>query len=339
MGALKVLNPALRPPIWNGTRLVPRGYSLRLPGAPSESEIAAAIGRIPLNQRYVAQRNDGAHRARRGETLAGIAAASGVSQQRLLAANGWSATHTVARGELVRIPLPASRADVSGAAVTSAALAENPPPPPEAPAAPGSAQAAANAPPPGQPAVAQLDPAPAVVEKAVPASPKEPVSSRQADSAALLPAGPPSVVTDTTDYSVGAGNTVVVQVGETLGHFADWSGVDSAGLRALNKLNKNASVRVGKKIKLDLSKVSAAQFTAVRREYHQHLQEAFFSTHRIAGTESYPVKRGESLWTIGQQHSDLPVWLIAEYNPDVNFNDIKPGTTITLPKVVDINRQ
>jgi membrane-bound lytic murein transglycosylase D len=165
------------------------------------------------------------------------------------------------------------------------------------------------------------------------------VSSRQADSAALLPAGPPSVVTDTTDYSVGAGNTVVVQVGETLGHFADWSGVDSAGLRALNKLNKNASVRVGKKIKLDLSKVSAAQFTAVRREYHQHLQEAFFSTHRIAGTESYPVKRGESLWTIGQQHSDLPVWLIAEYNPDVNFNDIKPGTTITLPKVVDINRQ
>jgi membrane-bound lytic murein transglycosylase D len=69
------------------------------------------------------------------------------------------------------------------------------------------------------------------------------------------------------------------------------------------------------------------------------LQEAFFSTHRIAGTESYPVKRGESLWTIGQQHSDLPVWLIAEYNPDVNFNDIKPGTTITLPKVVDINRQ
>ncbi len=27
MGALRVLNPALRPPIWNGTRLVPRGYA------------------------------------------------------------------------------------------------------------------------------------------------------------------------------------------------------------------------------------------------------------------------------------------------------------------------
>src|SRR5271168_3042228 len=88
MGALKVLNPALRPPIWSGARLVPRGYALRLPGAQSESEIAAALTRIPASQRYLAQRNDGAHRVRRGETLAGIAAASGMSLPRLAAANG-----------------------------------------------------------------------------------------------------------------------------------------------------------------------------------------------------------------------------------------------------------
>ena len=31
MGALRVLNPALRPPIWNGTRLVPRGYAAAHP--------------------------------------------------------------------------------------------------------------------------------------------------------------------------------------------------------------------------------------------------------------------------------------------------------------------
>ena len=33
-----------------------------------------------------------------------IAAASGVSLSRLLAANGWSADHTATRGETVRIP-------------------------------------------------------------------------------------------------------------------------------------------------------------------------------------------------------------------------------------------
>src|SRR5579863_5616598 len=42
MGALRVLNPALRPPIWNGGRLVPRGYRLRLPGTLPQAEIAAA---------------------------------------------------------------------------------------------------------------------------------------------------------------------------------------------------------------------------------------------------------------------------------------------------------
>ena len=115
MGALRVLNPALRPPIWNGSRFVPRGYELRLPGNPPHAEIAAAWERLPPAQRYVAQRNDGSHKVRRGETAAGIAAASGVSLSRLLAANGWSADHTATRGEIVRIPPPASRAEAAGA--------------------------------------------------------------------------------------------------------------------------------------------------------------------------------------------------------------------------------
>ena len=110
-------------------------------------------------------------------------------------------------------------------------------------------------------------------------------------------------------------------------------------LRALNKLHKNAMVSQGRKIKLDLSHVTAAQFVAARREYHRHLQEEFFAAHRIAGTENYSVKHGESLWTIAQQHGDLPIWLVAQYNPDVDFNDVRPGTTITLPRVVGINRQ
>ncbi|MEP6883424.1 MAG: LysM domain-containing protein [Gammaproteobacteria bacterium] len=81
------------------------------------------------------------------------------------------------------------------------------------------------------------------------------------------------------------------------------------------------------------------RFAARRREYHQHLQEEFFATHRIAGTENYSVKRGESLWIIAQQHADLPVWLVAQYNPYVDFNEVRPGTTLTLPQVAAVNRQ
>jgi membrane-bound lytic murein transglycosylase D len=322
IGALRVLNPALRPPIWNGSRFVPRGYTFRLPGNPPQSEIAAAWERLPPAMRYVAQRNDGSHRIRKGETLAGIAAASGMSLSRLLAANGWSEGHAITRGATVRIPPPASRAETTAAAGAKASGAV-----PPATASAGALPAP----------VAAAVPPPSVAKVAPP--PKEPVSERQTDSNALLPVGAPTGNSDTTDYSVHADNTVTVQAAETLGHYADWSGISSLALRTLNKLHKNAMVTVGHKVKLDFSKVSAEEFAATRREYHQHLQEEFFAAHRIAGTENYSVKRGESLWQIAQQHADLPIWLVAQYNPDVNFNDVRPGTTITLPRVVAINRQ
>jgi membrane-bound lytic murein transglycosylase D len=310
-GALRVLNPALRPPIWNKSRLVPRGYALRVPGTQQPADIAAALARIAPAERYVVQRNDGAHKVRRGETLAGIAAASGVTVNRLIAANGWRGTRELARGDVLKIPMPASRAEAGGADVVAVAEAPGP--------------------------AAETLPAPAVARQ--PAPPKEPVSEKQAESTALLPAAAPSGNGDGTDYSVGAGNTVVVQAGETLGHFADWSKTSSASLRTLNRLHKNAMVTLGHKVKLDLSRVSAEQFETERRDYHRRQQETFFAGHRISGTESYVVKKGESLWIIAQQHADLPVWLVAEYNPDVDFGDVRPGTSIALPRVETINRQ
>jgi membrane-bound lytic murein transglycosylase D len=352
MGALRVLNPALRPPIWNGSRLVPRGYKLRLPGTPPESEIAAGWARLPSSQRYLAQKNDGSHRLRRGETLAGVAAASGVSLARLLAANGWTGQHTAARGDLVRIPVPASRAEMAGGPPALAAVSGSPsavsPNPSEVSPSPSGASPTPSGFSAAQPLPAPLAdavpppalnaPSPAEVKAARP--PSEPVSQRQTTNKdSLLPVASPTGNSDTTNYEVGADNTVIVQAAETLGHFADWTRVDSQLLRRLNKLHKNAVVTQGAKLKLDFSRVAPAQFVGARREYHRSLQESFFTGHRIAATENYTVKRGDSLWTIVQQHADMPVWLVAQYNPDVNFKDMRPGTILTLPQVVGINRQ
>jgi membrane-bound lytic murein transglycosylase D len=181
MGALRVLNPALRPPIWNGSRLVPRGYTLRLPGSEPASEIAAGWARLPPAQRYLAQRNDGSHRMRKGETLAGIAAASGMSLSRLLAANGWSSASAAVRGTIVHIPMPTSRADTGATAARVAGNSD-------------SGDSAASAEPVTSLPAPLADAVPPPVAAArKPAPPhREPVSERQTNENALLPVASPT---------------------------------------------------------------------------------------------------------------------------------------------------
>ena len=307
-----MLTLAPRPPVWNKTRFVPRGYALRIPGSPPPADIAAAWARLPPAERFVAQRNDGAHRVRRGETLASIAAVSGVTLNRLLAANGFSGVRAIARGETVRIPMPASRAEGAAPAIAAAATAA-------ATSAPETLAAATATPAPPEAAAALLGP----VRLAAP--PRSRFRSSRLRAPRCCRRRPLPATAIPTDYSVGADNTVVVQAAETLGHFADWSKVSSASLRTLNRLHKRAMVTLGHKVKLDLSQASAAQFEAARREYHRQLQETFFATHRISGTENYVVKRkanrcGSSPNSIrtcpyGWSPNTIPMWILVTYDP------------------------
>src|SRR5215470_2231891 len=53
---LRTLNPAWRPPIYNGTRLVPRGYRLRLPADTAEKWNAdLLVAKLPPNELYAGQ--------------------------------------------------------------------------------------------------------------------------------------------------------------------------------------------------------------------------------------------------------------------------------------------
>src|SRR5208283_1014340 len=124
---------------------------------------------------------------------------------------------------------------------------------------------------------------------------------------------------------------------ETLGHYADWLEMPAARLRALNRLQGRTSLVLGRRIRLDFDAVSRAQFEQRRREYHARLQAAYFAAHRIDGAQVYIVRRGDSLWSITQHEVMLPVWLLQQYNPDLDFNDLHPGTQVSLPQVEDIS--
>jgi membrane-bound lytic murein transglycosylase D len=164
---------------------------------------------------------------------------------------------------------------------------------------------------------------------------REPVSASQAEelSPALGPVSVTQALADSIDYQVRDDGTIRVEATETLGHYADWLQIPTQRLRVLNKLRARQPVQLGQKLKLDYSRVSRESFEQVRRDYHAKLQGEFFAQHRILGTETYIVRRGDSLWTMTQKFSNLPIWLLRQYNPDTDLSELRAGTQVQMPRV------
>ena len=68
-------------------------------------------------------------------------------------------------------------------------------------------------------------------------------------------------------------------------------------------------------------------------EYHRQLQEVFFTQFRIKDTATHVVRAGESIWVLAQQRYNIPIWLLRQYNPDLDLGDIRPGTKLVIPIV------
>jgi membrane-bound lytic murein transglycosylase D len=163
----------------------------------------------------------------------------------------------------------------------------------------------------------------------------EPVSEREAEEMgpALVPGTQAAASADPSDYSVHSDGTIRVQAAETLGHYAEWLGLRASQLRRLNRMSYATPVVIGRSVKLEFSKVSRDAFEAKRQEYHRQLQEAFFAQFRIKGNEMHVIRSGESIWVLAQQRYNIPIWLLRQYNPDLDLGSVRPGTKLVIPLV------
>jgi membrane-bound lytic murein transglycosylase D len=66
------------------------------------------------------------------------------------------------------------------------------------------------------------------------------------------------------------------------------------------------------------------------------LQENFFTQFRITGDETHVIKPGESIWLLVQQRYSIPIWLLRQYNPDLDMGAVKPGVKLIVPTVEPI---
>jgi peptidoglycan lytic transglycosylase D len=348
---LRALNPALLRSVWDGQQRVPKAYHLRLPldGTPWTRELLAQ--RLSPAEMFAGQSSPPRYRVQRGDTLASVAGRYGVSAETLARMNHVRTSARLTAGRTITVPETAPVTVAAAATPAPAAPAAAAPAPaapvPTAPAATAAVPLVALARPSPGGAVPQdvaqresaEDAAAAAASKSrTPATGPQPVSAAQAEalSPALGPAAESAQNADPNDYSVGHDDTIRVAGDETLGHYADWLDVSTQHVRELNRFKFHRSVLIGQRIKLDFRKVSREAFEAHRREYHLQLQAAYFAAHRIVGTQVYIARPGDSLWTLTQRAAQMPMWLVQQYNPDVDLADLRAGTQIVMPRVEEV---
>ncbi|MFQ6022746.1 MAG: LysM peptidoglycan-binding domain-containing protein [Acidiferrobacterales bacterium] len=276
---------------------------LPLPGVGTKTVLTSATTvrphatSSPMNSLYTVQP---------GDTLSVIARRFGVDEQDLASANELLDKNRIHAGQVLRVALARSEAVEAIASRPPAVDAERTATPAD-----------------------MTDSEIANVESA------EPTSAEEAESIAptLPPSAHPALAADPSDYSVGSGQTIEVQAAETLGHYAEWLELRAARLRAINNMSYREPVVIGGRLRLDFSRVSIETFEQRRLAYHRSLQEAFFMQFQITGTQAHVVKRGDSLWLLSQDKYDVPIWLLRQYNPDLDFNAVLPGTTVTIPRL------
>jgi len=291
----------------------------------------------------VAVSEEGSYTVRRGDTVSLIAARYGVTEQALLAVNGIQDPHRIYPGQQLMMPgQGATGIQLAGIDATSTPtptvqtqLAEE---------ISGGTEPVRDAPAsvaeePIQLAIVRLPPAAVLPDNQ---ELDTPVTDEESTAEALDPVIDVSesneqlvenLSADPSDYTVASNNTVEVQASETLGHFADWLGIRAWDVRRLNNMAFRDPVIVGKRLSLDFSRVNIAEFELKRREFHSTLQQEFFSNYRIQGVEQYEIKRNDNVGAIARNRYSTPIWLLRQYNPELDFNRIQIGQQIAFPLI------
>ena len=299
-------NMALQATVWQGSKYLPKGFTLRMPAAEISQSLADAVSSLPADAVFSKQLPDMFHSVARGDTLSQIAAVYDTRVSTLVALNGLGSSHRIRAGQKLRLPA-AGPAPVAAVAAVSA-------PAPEPAVLPQ--------------AEPQLEPELAIAE----VTPSALASDLVRPEVAAVQT---SLLSDPSDYSVRSDMSIEVQALETLGHFGDWLQIRTQRLRDLNGLAFGTPLAVGQRIKLDLNTVDAKLFEERRVAYHRTQQDSFFRQHVISGVTEHTIKKGESIWILALRKYQVPIWLFRQYNPEVDLHKVRPGVKVQIPLLTD----
>lgn len=307
---LKPHNRALLEPIWRGKKRVPKGFTLRVPRDAVIGEPNVLLAAIPEEFRFEEQTPDIFHTVVRGDTVSEIAHRYGHSIRDIVAMNGLNRRYQIRIGQVLRLPQE------------------------------GEPQLASAGEPPAR--LVKVSTAGARDELADAEAPAADTSAAQAEQTVLgsmtgdQPVAEIQLLADPSDYTVASNYTIEVQASETLGHYAEWLDLRASHLRRINGRRYGRPVVIGQRLKLDFSNVAPEEFERRRIAYQKNLQQSFFMGWHIRSTRRHVVAEGDSVWELTHKKYRIPLWLLRQYNPDLDPDRLRPGMEIVVPELVEV---
>lgn len=334
---LKQMNPALRQPVVDGQKYIPKGYTLRLPIRSNLGQ-TALMAAIPDAFYQKVQKPSRFYTVQRGDTAGNIARMHRVDLSDLILANNLNRRATIYPRQTLRIPTTADQPTpvVAPAVETSepiivakveqnferAAFQEA-----EVPVQTENELKTERYP---QPILASVIPLPRIDSADQPSD---------SDETANLQARNEQIVTADVGfdrlYEVNGRPVGIIQVEveETLGHYAEWAKVRTQQIRNLNRFRFGSVLHLHQDIKIPLHRTDAPTFEQNRYEYHKRLQEDFFAVYRIGELQPYKVERGDTYWTLCRDKFEIPMWLLKHCNPEVDLADLRTRQSLVIPTI------
>jgi len=302
---LKKLNPALRNSVLQGTKYLPKGYTLHLPSTYRQKELLA---KMPGHLYHKKQKPTQFYRVKRGDTAGKIANTHRISLKSLRRANKLSKTAAIFVGQNLRIPGSVQKTRTPNIIVSTRQKHITKKHSPVTLKTPTNRL-------------------PVLAEKK-----KNKPEWKNIQKARSVVLGELSV-RNISKIKGSHQGTIIVQPDESLELLAGWLNVKASFLKNLNNFSSSRRLHPDEKIRIPLNLVSAKNFEGKRFDFHLETEEDFFNAYKIVGVSSYKVQQGDTVWEICKNKFDLPLWLLKKYNAKLDFSSLRSSQRLTIPIV------
>ena len=124
--------------------------------------------------------------------------------------------------------------------------------------------------------------------------------------------------------------------GETLAHYARWSGVPVEDIAEISELDLEGVYPVGTEIVVPVNAEELAVLTTKRDAHHAACAEAWLASRGgSSGSAFVKVRTGDTAWSIAKDAGSIPVWLLESYNPSVDLERLRPGQQLMIPVLTE----